>query len=568
MKQKNVPHTLSNHSMATNQSIGYSKPELSATQVEWIFLSIIGILFFSLNYYSILGWDDWIYAMKCEDTDFFKLTSNRTPINSLKDILQSQYNHYQYVNGRFLIHFIVQLFVGILGLRAFQVANTIMFVLLIKYLCRLCIPIEFRNKFQYYIFTFFYFWFIFGLTMLIGFSFISVIAFSVNYLWSTTLFVSVIYVFYKYKDLNANIPLTKKWLIFLLSLLCGASHEAFSIGLSASLLFYSLFYRKENCSILNYLTIGLFIGSATLIFSPANFIRVSTTTETGLIYALKLRLDQFGLKWVQLIPFAILLIISILGKLRKGKLNQLLKDYKFLQYAAFFTFAFLLIVGMSGNAQMFTSITIITIIILVKYLFSFNFIHKYYKLFVISSILILGIHFILILQYRQQENTNYNAMFNEYVDKNSDLITFKPTKHNLIITSYGIDMTSFKSIDFSFNGINQYYFNVKRPYTLIPDLSKGITSYNKIAENNEYSIYDDDYFFIVKLIEPENNYDFYTENYSFDSIMLRIWFKYYAQRPEKIKVYSDRIEYNDEIYYIIRKKQQDKTIHNIKINEI
>lgn len=539
-----------------------NKQGLSTAKVEWIFLSIIGLLFYWLNYYSVLGMDDWYYALICEDSKFFHQIPDRNPIKTIGDIFVSQYNHYQYVNGRFWVHFIIQLFAGILGLKLFQFINSIMFVLLVRNLCRLCIPLECRNSITHYIITFLIFWFSMGLIISVGFTYLSSIAFSVNYLWSSTLFVSVIYYFYKYNNHTEKIALHKKCAIFALALLCGASHEAFSIGLSVMIFIYYLFNHNKCNGITKYLLVGLCIGAATLIFAPANFIRVSGTTESGLIFALKLRLDQLGLKWIQLIPVVLLLFLFILSKLQKGKLSRLFRDYNFLHYTAFFTFAFLFFVGMAGNPQMFSSITIMVIILIVKLLFSFDFIVRYNKLLMILSTMVLCIHYIFVLQYRQQENANYNDMFNEYVEHNTGLITFRPIDAHKLISSYGMGMTNLKSLDFSFSGINQLYFNWKRPFVIIPDLSEGISSYHKI-DNDKYDIYDNHYFYIIKSADAENEYDFYTAEYDFNSIMLQLWFRYCASKPDRINLEFNRIEYNNEAYYIIRKNQQDKTIHNI-----
>ncbi len=541
---------------------------LSANKTEIIFLSIIGILFYWLNYFSVIGHDDWFYAMICNDADFFKHASGRLPIESLKDIIISQWNHYQYINGRFLIHFIVQLFVGIFGLRAFQVANTIMFVLLIKYLCRICIPIESRNKYIYYVITFFLFWFYMGLFN-IGYAYISTIAWAVNYLWSATMFIYIIYVFYKYKDFCGHIPNYKKWSFFALALLCGASHEAFSVGLSATLFIYYIFNRKEYNGIVRYITIGLWIGAATIVFAPGNFIRFGETSDSGLIFALKLRLDQIGMKWIQLTPIIILIFLIIMVKIKQGIFKHIFNQYKILLYTVFVTFLFLFFIGMSGSEQMFSIIAIITVIFILKLIFSYEFVYRYKNLLFLSLILIFGIHYTYVLQYRQEEFENYSLSFNEYINSETGLVIYRPIDKNLVISAYGIGIMNFRILNHNFEGINQLYFNDTNKHAIfIPNLSKGITLYNKIEENDEYSIYNDEYFFIVKLTSPENEYEFYTGDYSFDSIMLRIWFKYLAQRPNKIKVYSDRIEYNNETYYIIRKKQQDKTIYNIKINEI
>lgn len=390
-----------------------------------------------------------------------------------------------------------------------------------------------------------------------------------NYLWSATLFISTIYVFYKYKDSNENISLLKKWLIFFLAFLCGASNEAFSIGLSTSFLIYYLFHPKEFNGIIIYITFGLWIGTAILVFSPANLYRFTKTTENDLIYALKTRLDNLSMKYTQLASFFIFISLIIIAKLKKTQISSIINKYNLLSNTALITFIFLLFIGFHGSFHMFSSIIIIATFFIIKYIFLNNFIYKNRKIVSIISLFLLIVHYIFVLQYRQQEQKIINNSVTEYINSNTGLTTYYPIKQSKLIYIYGTGMNNMFSLSSTLNGINQFYFNCQHPKPLlIPNLTKGITQYNKIEGNDVYSIYNDEYFFIVKLTSPENEYEFYTEDYSFDSIMLRIWFKYLAQRPNRIKVYSDRIEYNNETYYIIRKKQQDKTIHNIKINEI
>ena len=53
------------------------------------------------------------------------------PILSLKDIFVSQYIHYQVLNGRSIVHFILQLFDGILGKELCNIISSIIFGYLI-----------------------------------------------------------------------------------------------------------------------------------------------------------------------------------------------------------------------------------------------------------------------------------------------------------------------------------------------------------------------------------------------------------------------------------------------------
>lgn len=90
------------------------------TRKKYILLIIIsGIIFYILNHFTPLYSDDWHY-------NFIYGTFEN--INSLSDIIKSQYIHYFKVNGRFIPHFIVQLFDGILGKELFNIFNTIAFI--------------------------------------------------------------------------------------------------------------------------------------------------------------------------------------------------------------------------------------------------------------------------------------------------------------------------------------------------------------------------------------------------------------------------------------------------------
>ena len=85
---------------------------VAVTLVMWFF-----------NHYTTLFLDDWHYAF---------IFGTLKPIRSIGDIFISQWHHYfEFTNGRFIAHFFVQLFDGILGKGAFNVFNAVFFALFI-----------------------------------------------------------------------------------------------------------------------------------------------------------------------------------------------------------------------------------------------------------------------------------------------------------------------------------------------------------------------------------------------------------------------------------------------------
>ena len=69
--------------------------------------------------------DDYAYAFTMTEPNH--LFNMDRPIRNLWDILLSQWNHWQSFNGRFTPHFLLQLFVGILGKDVFNVFNAFVF---------------------------------------------------------------------------------------------------------------------------------------------------------------------------------------------------------------------------------------------------------------------------------------------------------------------------------------------------------------------------------------------------------------------------------------------------------
>ena len=88
-----------------------------------IIFGIIAVAFGVLNFLTPEYHDDYIYKFMFEGGS----VNYDHPIRSLGDIVSSQLDHYHSVNGRSLVHTLVQLFTGLLGKPIFNIVNTIMF---------------------------------------------------------------------------------------------------------------------------------------------------------------------------------------------------------------------------------------------------------------------------------------------------------------------------------------------------------------------------------------------------------------------------------------------------------
>ena len=104
-------------------------------------LFTIAIAMWILNYLTPESVDDYWYKFIFvgKDIDVEK------PIISFKDVIISQYTHYFYVNGRAIVHILVQSITGIWGKPFFNICNAGVFVLFIYMITRLCAKVTALN---------------------------------------------------------------------------------------------------------------------------------------------------------------------------------------------------------------------------------------------------------------------------------------------------------------------------------------------------------------------------------------------------------------------------------------
>ena len=89
-------------------------------------LLLIGIAFWVLNFLTPEYNDDYFYKFIFDGDN----ANVNMPITSLEDVMFSQYNHYFNMNGRAIVHVVVQLFSGMWGKPIFNVINSLVFYFL------------------------------------------------------------------------------------------------------------------------------------------------------------------------------------------------------------------------------------------------------------------------------------------------------------------------------------------------------------------------------------------------------------------------------------------------------
>ena len=218
------------------------------------FLSIVTISIYYLNLFTPRYCDDWLYTF---------IFGTQTRINSLSDILQSQWNHYFYYNGRLIVHYILQLFDGLLDKGIFNIANTFMFM---TFLFALCLVTSNEKKNYYKI-----------LSVAVLLVFVGIKSFkynmlwlsgSLNYLWVATLL--LLFHFFLEKE---SMPKWSMWLLIPFGLVCGWSNEAFIVGLGSAYFLYYLTHRQELNRHRICMLLAFCFGAVLLVFAPGSINR-------------------------------------------------------------------------------------------------------------------------------------------------------------------------------------------------------------------------------------------------------------------------------------------------------
>lgn len=360
------------------------------------FLSII-VMYFILAQFSLFICDDYRYAF---------IQGTGIPIDNLRDAVISQSDAYMHENGRFLVHVIVQYIAGVLNMEWLAVFNTFMFAVLVYFLYRLmdtpssrCNPIALMLS---------------AIIMLILFMpnfgnvFISNIAMSVNYLWTTAASLAFIYIVgHSCRDNKSRLAMI--WFSFF-AFIAGCMQESFCIGIGAGLVAYGIWNRREVTK--QQLIVSLFycVGAAIVVLAPSNFLRVNAVNGDvnffvkciSNLYHLVLHATLFDL-------FVIMMCWMLLTDTRACL--AFLKSNSLLWVAALVNASFVVFVAFTGAHQL-VCIEVMSLILITRFLIERGILPRILngKYTLMSLVIILLIMVIPALYYRHKVCHAYHAM--------------------------------------------------------------------------------------------------------------------------------------------------------------
>lgn len=308
-------------------------------------LAIVAIVIFI--YTNSIAWvvDDIYYQ-------FNMATGIPQRIKSVWEIFESQWVHYFTVNGRYVAHWFVQLFCGILGKTIFAVCNAIVYVIYIVMVLKLS-GTNIRNTLG-----------LCSATILILFMYDTSYgpAYQIGYAWTFAAVIAWLYVFFSsnISSVCASIGL------FIVSVIIGWGHEAISIGVSGALIIHSLKNYKSMSRNQWMMFFGFGLGALLLCVSPASWGRTEKLDVT-------LFLTMFNmLRFFR--AFYIFLIVLIWARVcNRISLKKFYTENSFYINSMIILILFNLVIGVGVNRQLL-GIEIMSIIITLRLLpnYSFN----------------------------------------------------------------------------------------------------------------------------------------------------------------------------------------------------
>ena len=342
-------------------------------------------------------------------------------IESIPDIVTSQIWHYQYINGRSLIHFLLQL-VFLITENKFIInfLNTIVWIALAHTIVITTTNKQNRNL-TYWLIA------IIGLRFALPAGYIIPywIAGNFNYYW-TSLYALLVLNIYQNNTKDARPIYYPVYIIA--SFIMGWSHESLAIGVSLALL-SDIFIRKDRTRLHIFMCIACCIGCTIMILAPGNFRRFPVeeiTITNTLIQSASIFLQA------RLFYVVILLLLYHLFK-NKVEALQFIKKQRIYIAAMAGNMAFCAFIGAGERAMFFAEL--FAFIVIMSYISTFY--NKYitHRLGIVLLPLFIVYECIFAHDWKEFYN-EVNTAYKKFETTTGDYVVSKDIKPSFLTSPY------------------------------------------------------------------------------------------------------------------------------------
>ena len=386
------------------------KHKLSCMNTQNVFFYIVLFLlvgaFYCMNTLEPLRCDDLLYQFYWYGEripDLREPVDLSNKIDSFNDAFMSQINHYFVMNGRFSVHYIVSCFCGFLGRPLFNVVNTIVYALFLLGCVRL-LGMRFNMNSMV---TISLLWLGLPIQHIFWYS----ISFAVNYLWTSTALIFFFICIKSHFSISNSYSILKCMVLFVASFIVGTMHEGFSLPMSGSVFIYLLFHRQSLNARIVCLALGLWLGTAVIVFSPGTIGRASGSMYgMGINDFLLMKMDVFMYS-KRFYLFLIFLLIGF-GVNKKG-IVLFLKNH--LMEVYFIIFDFIIVLSVPHYSQRIEfPLELMSSLLSINLFLNSRIWVKMIWYFCPVIILLLLAHVPLTVYYANKTSMEYTEMLSEY----------------------------------------------------------------------------------------------------------------------------------------------------------
>lgn len=313
-----------------------------------------------LAYAAYMCWLNSLVPYMNDDISyrFVVMYQQDDPVDSIGDIFTSQYMHYLYVNGRSVVHFLLQLiFMLSPGKCLFNICNSIVWVLLVSLVVKTAVPSG-RSRLLVWI------------AAIVGVRFLLPGAYylcfwasgSFNYIWTSAACLAYL-LLYARMQRAAHLSYVAYPFLFILSFLIGWTHETLVAGVWVALLASLVFEKERRKPVSLWMFAGVTGGFLMMLFAPGNYVKMSILESNLILRVIKSAFAIFDLRLFYLL--AVLLLVEWFRRRDRAKAFMRRRAYWFL--ALFVNLAFCCLLGSADRALYFVELT--ALILLIDYVF-------------------------------------------------------------------------------------------------------------------------------------------------------------------------------------------------------
>jgi hypothetical protein len=323
-------------------------------------ISLLG--FYFLNLYTNFALDDFLYNYILNLNPDSVIRPAR--VESISDLITSQYNHYFVQNGRIILNGLAQLFLMSENKLWFNIVNTLLFGLFQFLILRRSTSLNIKNVYQYLLLVI-ALWFLIPspnqtFLWLTG---------SINYMWGIFIVLLFLDSLDRINLKNHHVKTKYVLLILIFGFLAGFTHEGITIGVSGALCIAVAKNFKQYKTSSLILIFGFLLGTFVMVIAPGNMIRFNdssfeNTTLASMIlhrsYSFIIHFKHNSAFWLMIVLFSVLYF-----KDRSG-FKKIYREHELLIHSIFISLGFLFFVDGFRFARTSFGISVFSIIIILS----------------------------------------------------------------------------------------------------------------------------------------------------------------------------------------------------------